>query len=187
MFLYKTIKEFLTKNECKNLLDFSLENLKLTKSEIGKENTAKYQKDVRDSQISFYSYDNEFPLLRKKIEDKVTIELNLKGIDITFKEKIQFTEYKIGQFYNWHKDNNQYNDRYCSIVIQLNDEYTEGNLELIDPYKNETIVFENGIGNMFIFLSHLQHRVTPITSGIRYSLVSWLGMQDKLNFKKTLL
>ena len=47
--------------------------------------------------------------------------------------------------------------------------------------------FENGIGNLFVFLSDINHRVSPVESGIRYSLVSWFNLKPINNYKKTLI
>jgi predicted 2-oxoglutarate/Fe(II)-dependent dioxygenase YbiX len=49
------------------------------------------------------------------------------------------------------------------------------------------MVFEKGAGNLIIFLSNMEHRVTKITSGNRYTLVNWVGLKQINNFKKTLL
>ena len=184
MFLYASVKNFLPESYCHELLRFSLENLKLSQAEIGNKEK---NLEVRDSQISFYIYDNEFPELRKKISETASGLINLKGFNILFREDLQFTEYKTGQFYNWHKDNNRYDKRHCSIVIQLNNQYTGGELEIIDPHKNSIVSLEKGIGNLFVFLSHLEHRVSPVLTGTRYSLVSWLYSEEKTNYKKTLI
>ena len=187
MFTYTTIKNFLTEEECNQILNFSLNNLKLKKAEIGSIDNRIENLEVRNSQISFYEYDKEFPYLRNKISDICTKELNQKGFEINFSEQLQFTEYKTGQFYNWHTDNGLHIKRYCSIVIQLNKEYVGGNLEILDENLEKKIVMEPGIGNMFIFLSNLKHRVTEVTNGTRYSLVSWLSLKENKNYKKTLI
>ena len=99
----------------------------------------------------------------------------------------QFTEYTTDGYYNWHTDSDAVmKERYCSMVIQVNDEYTGGELQIIDKDDNE-ITLEKGLGNLFIFYSHLTHRVKPIISGTRYSLVNWFKITPLKNFKKTLI
>ena len=72
------------------------------------------------------------------------------------------------------------------MVIQLNDEYTDGVLE-VKISDDETIVVEKGVGNLIIFLSELRHRVIPVATGTRYTLVNWISIKPKENYKKTLL
>ena len=44
--------------------------------------------------------------------------------------------------------------------------------------------FEKGIGNLFIFNSNLLHKVTPITTGNRFSLVTWITLKRSISDKK---
>ena len=41
--------------------------------------------------------------------------------------------------------------------------------------------------NLILFLSDIEHRVTPVTSGVRYTLVNWVKLIEKKDYKKTLL
>jgi predicted 2-oxoglutarate/Fe(II)-dependent dioxygenase YbiX len=77
-------------------------------------------------------------------------------------------------------------DRYCSLVIQLNDDYKEGDLQIKDE-KNEILTIEKGTGNLILFLSNIEHRVQMIKSGTRYTLVNWVKLIEKKDYKKTLL
>jgi predicted 2-oxoglutarate/Fe(II)-dependent dioxygenase YbiX len=104
--------------------------------------------------------------------------------------QFQFTKYKEGDFFAWHRDITgkeiTQHKRYCSLVIQLNDEYTEGDLELkLDD--GSILKVEKGIGNTIVFLSNIEHRVTGVNSGNRYTLVNWVGLKESQNNKKTLL
>ena len=193
-FTHKTILNFLTEEECKLLLSFSLENLHLEPSEIMKDSSDKHIiSKSRKSTHQFYPYYKEFPFLLEKINDVVGRYVQVKGYDLEYKkEPHQFTQYKVGDYFNWHSDSNYDSkeltvaNRYCSIVIQLNDEYTDGNLELKIP-DNEDITVEKGRGNLSIFLSELKHRVTPVTFGVRYTLVNWISVRPKVDYKKTLV
>jgi PKHD-type hydroxylase len=87
-------------------------------------------------------------------------------------ESLQYTEYdseKEGH-YNWHIDigEGEYAGRKLSVVLLLNDDYEGGELEIW-----ERGFVPKGKGNLFIFPSYLLHRVTPVTEGIRKSLVLW--------------
>ena len=187
---YFTIKNFLLEKECDSLLDFSLKNLELKKGKIG--NNEVYEK-ARKSTIAFCNYDTTFPFLKKRLIQKISNEIKLKGYELNFDEPFQFTKYDTGEYYQWHTDSatavENSSNRYCSVVIQLNNEYSGGSLEIKKFEGEEEIIdiFENGKGNLFVFLSSMLHRVAPVETGVRYSLVSWFKLKPIENYKKTLI
>jgi predicted 2-oxoglutarate/Fe(II)-dependent dioxygenase YbiX len=186
MIEYFTIKNFLSEHQCNEIIKFSLENLKLRDGLVGSEI---YDERIRKSSISFTNYDTVFPYIKENLLKEIVEKIKIKGYEINFENQpYQFTRYNKGEFYNWHTDsaNNGYSaDRYCSIVIQLNNDYEGGDLEMM---KDETkIQFEKGTGNLFVFLSSITHRVNEIVDGTRYSLVSWFTLKPTKDFKKTLI
>ena len=190
-FTHTAIPNFLTKEECNTILSFSLENLKLAPSEIINSTTDGVSGSLRKSSIQFYPYYAKFPFLLEKIDKLINQYISVKGFDLDYKHKpFQFTEYNPGDYHAWHKD--VYGDkitnydRYCSLVVQLNDKYEDGELQ-IRFTKNETFTIEKGIGNLTLFLSDTEHRVTPVKSGVRYTLVNWVSLVEKKEYKKTLL
>ena len=105
--------------------------------------------------------------------------------DIVAVESCQVTRYTKGGFYSWHKDgmgshievrnepDNKFlhgNTRKLSMTIVLNSDFEDGDFEFKDEYI-ENLKLEEG--SIIVFPSSLQHRVAPITKGIRYSLVAW--------------
>lgn len=96
---------------------------------------------------------------------------------------LQFTEYHANNNgkYDWHHDvwwtSPRYHDRKLSMILQLTDRnsYTGGNFEFDLPEinNNELEPFKTQ-GSILIFPSFFRHRVTPVTGGIRYSLVTWV-------------
>ena len=93
-------------------------------------------------------------------------------------DSIQYTVYyEGGGHYGWHVDigPNSINHRKISITIQLSDpdDYEGGDLEIWTGGEFKTI--ERKQGCAILFPSFLMHRVTPVTKGIRKSLVLWLG------------
>jgi len=107
-------------------------------------------------------------------------------------ESCQYTEYKEGQFYDWHCDSNTvpYDKpddpningkiRKLSMTLCLSDpeDYEGGELEFAfhdqDGDKQPKICEEiRPKGSLIIFPSFVWHRVKPVTKGIRHSLVSW--------------
>jgi PKHD-type hydroxylase len=104
------------------------------------------------------------------------------GYDITEMNEIQFTEYdgapEGGGKYDWHYDTFWENpmpfDRKLSVVIQLShpNEYTGGEFEFFGMPSPGLEWKERG--SILIFPSFFFHRVLPVTSGKRTSLVSWI-------------
>jgi PKHD-type hydroxylase len=189
-FTHTIESQFLTKEECNIILNFSLENLMLTPSKVIY-NDVEEINGVRKSNQVFFSYYKQFPFLLEKISKLLNKYINVKGFDLDFEHsEFEFTEYNVGNHFNWHKDIygeeiTNY-DRYCSLVIQLNNDYEEGNLQ-IKGNQNETLTVENGTGNLILFLSNIQHRMLPVKSGVRYTLVNWVRLIEKKYYKKTLL
>ena len=103
-----------------------------------------------------------------------------------FSESCQFTKY-VGskkQHYDWHTDsgprkNENGKIRKLSMTVALVDgsEYEGGDFEvnLNEPKKEAVHVIKPARlkGSVTIFPSFVWHRVTPVTSGTRYSLVNW--------------
>ena len=109
-----------------------------------------------------------------------------------FTESCQFTEYKKGQYYDWHCDSNEtpYDKpedvnshgkiRKLSMTLCLTEpeEYEGGDLEFafhdLDGNKQPRICEEiRPKGSLIVFPSFVLHRVKPVTKGIRHSLVCW--------------
>lgn len=95
-----------------------------------------------------------------------------------FAEDLQYTVYNDnGDKYDWHLDRGMSTGapRKLSLVLQLSDpsEYEGGDLELyIGP---EPVVVTKQYGLLTAFPSFVLHRVTPVTAGIRKTLVVWLS------------
>jgi predicted 2-oxoglutarate/Fe(II)-dependent dioxygenase YbiX len=190
MFKYLTIKDFLTKEHCKVLLETMKSDIELQPGKIG--TTMVYNKTQRDSNISFIPL-SRLPEIKEKLQSVLSEKIKVKGCELNFEnQQVQFTEYQKDGHYAWHQDSSPkgFSDRYCSLVIQLNDEYVGGELQLKefnDEGRETIITFEKGVGNLFVFLSSTTHRVVPIIDGNRYSLVSWFKLRPINNLKKTFI
>ena len=98
--------------------------------------------------------------------------------DIQITEQAQFTEYPVGGFYDWHMDcdvNMAHEPpvRKISMTLLLSPEnqFEGGDLELMAKGKKAKLKQ----GHAIIFASFLNHRVNPVTRGVRQSLVCWFG------------
>ncbi len=99
--------------------------------------------------------------------------------DLSFFDcKIQATSYTKDQYYDWHVDGNTIKpngeERKLSISFLLNDDYEGGEIELA-PLPIDTSLYSLKAGEALLFPSWLPHRVRPVTSGTRYSLVAWMA------------
>ncbi len=61
--------------------------------------------------------------------------------------------------------------RKLTTIVLLNEDFTEGKLALWDA--GERYSFPFSPGDVITFPSYVQHKVDPVESGTRYSLVSW--------------
>ena len=179
------LKDFLSKEECASILEFS-KKLELKPGKVG--SNSELLPVLRTSNVQFYDYDEEFPFLKSKLIQVFNEHVKVNGYEINPDiDKFQFTEYEEGGHYTWHTDSSDIDEeRYCSMVIQLNDQYEGGLLEIEKP-DNTVVRFEKGVGSLCLFVSYLMHRVTPVTAGVRYSLVNWFELKPKSSFKKTLI
>jgi PKHD-type hydroxylase len=89
---------------------------------------------------------------------------------------VQFAEYGPEQHYAWHTDTfalaGKPTDRKITIVCLLNDEFEGGQFQ-VRLYNDYTAPLEKG--TIIAFPSILEHRVIPVTSGIRYSATMWFS------------
>ena len=141
--------------------------------------------EIRKSQIAFFE-DKNIPL--NKLMYDIATEVNEEhfGFDINNTQHIQYSVYKESDLgkYDWHIDtnflNNNFTQRKLSIVLQLSDpaDYEGGQLELdVNDYGIDWGDFQqyaNQKGSLIVFPSFIRHRVTPVTKGIRKSLITWV-------------
>jgi len=102
-------------------------------------------------------------------------------------EAIQYTEYYASEngHYDWHQDIGHGplpSKRKISITIQLSEseEYDGGELLICtgsngDGELDNNKICPRGKGVGVLFPSYMMHRVTPVTKGVRKSLVLWVG------------
>jgi len=140
----------------------------------------KGERNIRKSDI-FWSYDQWiFDYIWKYMD--VYNEITGLRYDISGVESIQITKYEKGDYYDFHFDGkgshkNVVNEkvRKISMTIQLNEEYEGGEFKVAwcDEGKLVTETLDKAEGTIILFPSILEHCITPVTSGTRYSLVAW--------------
>lgn len=202
---YYYFKSVLTPKFCDEIIEYGnkyQDNIAKTGS-FPKENFSKKElKNLQKKRNSNVVWLDDF-WIYKEILPYVE-EANKKAgwnFDIDCSEVCQFTKYGPGQYYGWHFDShakpydvpqNKYlhnKIRKISVTCNLTDpnNYIGGELEfnINNPEKNKkdnyiTCAEAKFRGSIIVFPSFVWHRVKPVLTGKRYSLVIWNGGQ---NFK----
>jgi PKHD-type hydroxylase len=148
---------------------------------VGGENVTQknVRKEIRDSQVAWSSCPNLFEMVWGYLND--ANDKAMWRFQIDSAQPMQITKYQVGGFYEFHKDGNgftrdvsdknivTYNKtRKLSMTVVLNDDYEGGEFEFLGNGK-----IKEKMGTVIVFPSYMQHRVLPVTKGVRYSLVVW--------------
>ena len=138
------------------------------------------QPTIRDSKTGWISLTPETKFLYDQL-GHIARQLNGQFFDFDiwgFAEDLQYTIYDSSNaHYTWHVDhggNVGISPRKLSLVLQLSDpsEYEGGDLELLTD--SEPLKVDKQKGLVTAFPSYVLHRVTPVTRGIRKTIVVWL-------------
>lgn len=144
--------------------------------------------DVRVSNTKFYMYDpeneillnifNKFNYIIDAINERC-FNMDLNGYDA-----VQYTEYDSAENgkYDFHMDTvigyekpaDMFQTRKLSVVLLLNDEFEGGDFQFNKGLESKPETVEMKKGRLLLFPSFMIHRVTPVTKGIRKSLVTWV-------------
>ena len=178
-YVVETIGPIFTAKLCKEIIDLS-STLKKEQGKIGHlgKEVEDRDKKSRQSTISWIDFNKMQPMYDDLIYLIQKINRNHFGFsNIQITEKAQVSEYSKGQFYDWHTDSPIDMDteppvRKLSMTLLLNDpsKFEGGNLEIAGKKMSHMKQ-----GHAAIFASFLQHRVTPVTKGVRKSLVVWFN------------
>ena len=176
-YVVETFEPIFTAKLCKEIIDLS-STLKKEQGKIYSKDARDYDKKRRHSTISWIPFNKMQPMYDDLIHLIQKINRNHFGFsNVQITEPAQVSEYSKGQFYHWHTDSSidmvaEPPVRKLSMTLLLNDpsKFEGGNLEIagknLSPMKQ---------GHAAIFASFLQHRVTPVTKGVRKSLVVWFS------------
>ena len=125
--------------------------------------------DLKDrnfnSEAINYSLETEwiFDKLKTFVETETNIEIR------SIKKTIHFHKFIKGDWFGKHNDIRD--RRLYAIGVLLNDDFDGGDFKLHNP--NE-LTLDKFIGNTYIFDVRIEHEITPILYGERYSLLWFL-------------
>ena len=132
--------------------------------------------DWRRSKIAWLTLNDQ---VRNMLTPYIEEARDIMGVDVGFTGDIQYTEYHATDqgHYDWHHDVNFFHndpmDRKLSLTVQLSDpsEYDGGDFEFGEV--EQPPAFSKDKGTVLVFQSYIMHRVSPVTRGVRKSLVAW--------------
>ena len=179
-YIVQTTTPIFTPEQC-NIISRVGRSLPPIKAEVGGVHKGAVDTKTRISHISWIPFDNiDAKPMYKKLE-KVMYMTNKRHFgfeNMEINENAQYTEYPEGGFYNWHMDldTNMSNEPpvrkiSMSLILSAENEYEGGGLEIQKPGN----IISPKQGHAVFFASFVNHRVIPITRGIRKSLVMWFG------------
>lgn len=143
---------------------------------------------VRKSNVAWINRNQDCEWFFSKIESAVNkINTRFFGFDIYHLRQMQYTLYnEEGSHYDWHWDmyysgpfeGDTPMQRKVSAVLQLSnpEDYEGGELELSPGGLIKSIPKQRGY--LSVFPGFIVHRVTPIISGERKTLVAWFSGPD---------
>ena len=136
---------------------------------------------VRVTQVAWFGRNTQTEIFYRRMED-VTLRLNQRFFHYDLSGLVDF-QYAIyrgseGGHFDWHKDygrepGTDLEPRKLTISIQLSEASAYEGCELQVRAGNEVSVAPKKRGTIVAFPAYALHCVTPITAGVRKSLVLW--------------
>ena len=104
-----------------------------------------------------------FDKLKKFVEENTDIKIK------TIKETIHFNKFTKDDWFGKHNDDRD--NRVYAIGVLLNDNFEGGDFKLYNPIEQ---TLNKIVGNTYLFDVTIQHEITPILDGERFSLLWFL-------------
>lgn len=118
------------------------------------------------------NYNEDTKWIFEKLSEFFQKETNSKIT--TIKNKIHFHKFVTGDWFGKHNDD--IDNRVFTVGVLLNQNFEGGEFKL---YNLNELTLNKTVGNAYIFESKIEHEITPILSGERYSLL-WFLQKDNL-------
>jgi PKHD-type hydroxylase len=138
----------------------------------------------RITQVAWMERRDDTAWLYRRLEEIVQ-RLNLQFYKYAIeglRERLQYTVYEQaeGGHYDWHVDHGAATPqpRKLSLSLQLSDPGSYEGCDLELSYGDGVKQAPRSRGTLIAFPSYVLHRVTPIVSGTRKSLVTWVSGPD---------
>jgi len=148
-------KILFSKEECESIVSYN--ETHITNWRMGDRNY--------NSQPINYSLETKW--LFDKLKDFVERETEIEFRSI--KKQIHFHKFVKGNWFGKHNDIRE--NRLYAAGVLLNDDFEGGDFKLYNPAE---IILDKVIGNTYLFDVRIEHEITPILEGERYSLLWFL-------------
>ena len=144
---------------------------------------SKVNKDIRRTEVGWLGLNPDTAWLWERITGVVAdVNREFFKFDLTgCYEPMQFGVYRASDsgHYDWHIDaapTDKKAPRKLSMALLLSDpsEFEGGELQ-VKTYNDEIQTLQAAKGRAWFFPSYTLHRVTPVTKGVRRSIVLWVG------------
>ena len=176
--VFATWENGFSKEELDRISAYCDQNLSLSGSTISDGGSGGTAPEWRQSRTGWITNNNDTAWFYDKLAfitrkvNSIFYRFDLYG----FMEDMQYTVYGSGgDHYDWHIDAGGDNacPRKLSLSLQLSDpsEYEGGKLEFMNGKDVTVAARERGL--VVVFPAYRLHRVTPVTKGIRKSIVVW--------------
>lgn len=149
-------------------------------SKIGTVNNQSQYNKIRKSRVGWIYREGNEELFNKIIECMIRVNFHHFGFKIDSIEALQYSIYEDAGHYNYHHDIHftaglSMRKLSASFCLSGIEEYQGGELELIHygDYEQNYLTFKMNRGDMIVFPSFVTHRVLPVISGTRKSIVVW--------------
>ena len=147
-----------TNNECQSIIWNTQSNI------------TNWSMGDREYDSKSIQYSDETKWIFDKLRIFFELETNIKLSEN--KKEIHFHKFIKGNWFGKHNDVRE--GRMYGVGVLLNDNFEGGNFILYNP--NEYLL-NKSIGNTYIFDVRIEHEITPIIEGERFSLLWFLEYQ----------
>jgi PKHD-type hydroxylase len=168
-------EKYFTADECKKIIEMASKEKKI-KGSLNTKNLIDESVRINNTVWLHPSQENNWIYEKLLVAIKQFNEKHFHFDLFGILESLQFAEYNHPNGkYEAHIDRGKnISPRKLSVSLQLSDEndYEGGDLELIFSHNPDKAPRTQG--TVIVFPSYVLHRVAPVTSGTRYSLVAWV-------------
>jgi PKHD-type hydroxylase len=153
---------------------------------VGYKGNDEQLKETRRCKVRFHKSNEETEWIFKRLDMIITnINDQFYNFDLNGYESFQYTRYSAEDAgtYNWHMDMFTGSDflpegtietRKLSLTLLLNDQFTGGDFCINSGREEHPKVVPCPRGRAIIFPSFMIHKVTPLLTGMRKSVVVWV-------------
>jgi len=133
-------------------------------------------KNFRIAEVSIIEYELDSIWIYDRLTELVEEANKEFKFDLdSIVEEPQFIEYKPGAHIDWHMDRNPISAiRKLNLSIQLTDPNDYEGGDLLFNRGDQIIKMPRDRGSISFFPSFALHKVSPVTSGVRNSIICWI-------------